>query len=425
MERAATGERPEPDSVAYAVYGACAMSLAIGLFFVFVRAPHPWGWIGFDHYYELSLGIARGEGFPTMEVPWGYAYFLAAFYRLAGDRPWIPLVVQVAFNATVPLLVFQFARTWLDQPTAALAALLTGVFSFNTVYASTQSSDAMCTWLFMSAMVSIAIARIRDDTRWFALVGLLTGLAAQFRPNLILVPGLFALYLVVERRTRRRAAQAGVLLVAAGAALLPWTIRNYRLTGQLIPTSVHAGAQLWYGSLQTGPYLHSRAYNPRSAFEAPVFDYTSLEQVPIVVEGHATCDQQRPLNVTLSYWSDADATERSLQPTSPVSEDGRRYVFEIPAPRRSAVIYYYFVTEWPPAFRRRLQSTPPTGAGAPFVYFVSQDHLGDLDVHGDLLDVFDVVRLARAGAWGEPIPHAEELRRAGITNASDAIAALM
>jgi Dolichyl-phosphate-mannose-protein mannosyltransferase len=422
MPRSATGRLPEPEIV---VYGACAISLAIGLLFVFVRAPHPWGWIGFDHYGELALDIARGRGFPTMEVPWGYAYFLAAFYRIAADRPWIPLVVQVALNATLPMLVFLFARTWLDKPTAAVAALLTGVFSFNTVYASTLSSDAMCTWLFMSAMVAVANARSRDDTRWFALVGFLTGLAAQFRPNLILAPGLLALYVVVERRTSRRVAQAAVLLASAGAALAAWTVRNYRLTGQLIPTSVHAGVQLWYGTLQTGPYLHSRAYNPRSVFEAPVFDYTSLERVPIVVEGQASCEGERPLNVTLAYWSDVDRTERRLAPRGPDSDDGRRYTFEIPAPRRNAVLYYYFITEWPAGFRPRLQSTPPSGARAPLVYFISQDHLGDLDVHGDLLDIFDIVRLARHAAWGEPVPFAAQLQRAGVSSAADAVVALM
>ncbi len=62
-------------------------------------APHPWGWEGFDHYHDIALGVAQGQPFPTMEVPWGYAYFLAAFYRLFGDHPWIPLTRQVALNA--------------------------------------------------------------------------------------------------------------------------------------------------------------------------------------------------------------------------------------------------------------------------------------------------------------------------------------
>src|SRR4030081_2634413 len=113
------------------VHAACAASFAIALLFIFVRAPHPWGWEGFDHYHEIALELAAGRPFPTLEVPWGYAYFLAAFYRLFGDRVWIPLVAQVALNALMPLLVFAFARTWLDRPTAVLAALLTGLLSFN------------------------------------------------------------------------------------------------------------------------------------------------------------------------------------------------------------------------------------------------------------------------------------------------------
>ena len=108
------------------VCAACLLSLLIGLLFLFVRAPHPWGWNGFDHYHELALALASGQPFPTMEVPWGYAYFLAVFYRLFGDRPWIPLLVQVALNALTPLLLFAPRAGGPIDTTAALAALLLG-----------------------------------------------------------------------------------------------------------------------------------------------------------------------------------------------------------------------------------------------------------------------------------------------------------
>src|SRR6185369_17660743 len=117
------------------VRAACLLSLSIGLLFLFVRAPHPWGWNGFDHYHELALALASGQPFPTMEVPWGYAYFLAFFYRLFGDHPWVPLVVQAVLNAAIPALVFRFATARVDRSTAIVAAVLTGLFSFNTVYA--------------------------------------------------------------------------------------------------------------------------------------------------------------------------------------------------------------------------------------------------------------------------------------------------
>ena len=41
------------------VGAACLISLVIGLVFLFVRAPHPWGWNGFDHYHEIALNARR------------------------------------------------------------------------------------------------------------------------------------------------------------------------------------------------------------------------------------------------------------------------------------------------------------------------------------------------------------------------------
>ena len=66
---------------------ASLTTLAIGLFFVFVWAPHPWSWRGIDQYDELARALARGEPFATTDVPWGYAYFVAVFYWLFAEQP--------------------------------------------------------------------------------------------------------------------------------------------------------------------------------------------------------------------------------------------------------------------------------------------------------------------------------------------------
>lgn len=393
------------------VYAACAVTLALGLFFVFVWAPHPWGWEGFDHYHELALTLAAGGPFSTMEVPWGYAYFAAAWYRLFGDRPWVVLLVQLLLNAGLPWLVYTFARTWTDRTTAILAAVLTAAFSFNTIYASTQSSDAVCTVIFMTAVVAFARALQCDRWTYFAGAGALTGLAAQFRPNLILIPLLLSGYALVAVRTRRRALQAAVLMLCAAAVLGPWIARNYRLTHLILPTSVHGGVQLWYGTLQVGPYLRSWAYNPRRVFETPVFESTSLDDVPVMVTARANpCAETPPAAVHLVYWTDVDAARRRV---AAIAQPENRMRFEIPPPRPAGAIYYYFDAVWrgdTPASR----PTPPEGEAAPLVYFVSNDQLGDLDLHGDLLDVFDLVRLSRHLAWQEPLPFEGALARAQI-----------
>lgn len=387
-------------------YAAAAISIAIGLAFVFVRAPHPWGWNGFDHYYELGLALARGEGFPTTDVPWGYAYFLAFFYRLAGDRPWVPLLAQVLLNGLVPVVLYRLVAPALGPRVAAVAALLAGAFSFNTVYASTQSSDAVCTVIFLASLLYFAHGLSSNHPAAFAASGLLAGIAPQFRPNLILFPVVLAAatLLTVRGSARRRIPGLAIYLTVAAALMLPWTIRNARLTGAFIPTSTHGGVQLWYGTLQTGEYLTSRAYNPRSVLEAPAFDYSSLSNQPLVVSAvRVPCGSPRADLPTLTYWTDRDADRRSVAP-EPVPQDrGKPMTFLVPGQRMGTVVYYYFAT---PAEHGGTQFTPSRGPQDPFVFFVDDRHLEDLDRHDDLHDAFDVVRVVRWLAFHDGPPGA-------------------
>ena len=154
-----------------------------------------------------------------------------------------------------------------------------------------------------------------------------------------------------------------------------------------------------------------------------MFDYTSLDDVPLIVEAQSKpCANALPTGATLTYWSDRDATPRTV---APAAGTPGRYVFEIAPPRADAVIYYEFTTRWAADHDPPVQDTPAAGARAPFVYFVNHDHLGDLDAHGDLLDVFDIVRLARHEAWNEPLPFADRLRAVGAGDVRTAVRRLM
>src|SRR5882672_4339085 len=140
------------------VYAACVVTFALGLFFIFIWTPLPWGWHGIDFYYENALALARGEPFGTTKIMWGYAYFLAPWYYVFGDRPWIPLVAQAAINASIPLMVFYLARREIGARVAVVAAVLAAVLSFNTIYASTQASDSICTVIIVGMVLCWGIA---------------------------------------------------------------------------------------------------------------------------------------------------------------------------------------------------------------------------------------------------------------------------
>lgn len=376
---------------------ACAVTLGLGLFFLFIWSPLPWGWLGIDHYDDRARRLAAGAPFDTTDVPWGYAYYLAFFYALFGPHPWIPLVFQVLLNALVPFLLWRLVRPLAGQRAAVLAAVLAGVFSFNTVYTSTQSSDAVCTVLLLASLLLFERGRRTRRLVDFAVSGLVVGIAAQFRPNLILFgPFIAAIYVVTRPRDRRKPIEIAAYLALVIVALTPWVVRNYRLTHSFLPTSTHGGVQLWYGTLQMGPYLESRVDNPRSYFEVPPFDYTSLDAAPVEVsavrEGCAG-------PVELVYWTGRNSTPVRLTARN---TDGDRLQFELPSQPDPTTIYYYFEARGRAADEQP-RWTPPGGPAEPFLYFVSSDHLGDLDRQHDLLDVFDLVRLVRFVEWHEAV----------------------
>jgi hypothetical protein len=380
------------------VYVAAVIALALGLFFLFVWSPLPWGWLGIDHYDDRARRLAAGEPFDTTDVPWGYAYYLAFFYVIFGPHPWIPLLVQVVLNAFVPVVLYQLVKPLAGQRTAVLSALLAGVFSFNTAYAATQSSDAVCTVLLLASLLLFDRARRSGGLVLFAVSGLAAGLAPQFRPNLILFPLMLgALYLVARPRSVAKLGHAAVYLGMAAVVLMPWVWRNYRLTNDFLPASTHGGVQLWYGTLQTGQYLESRAHNPRSTFAITPFGYTSLHALPLIVSAEA---QGCARNVELIYWTDRDPTPVRL---APQQTEGLNLRFELPGQPDPTTISYYFEAGVRGDSSR--QWTPAEGPHDPFVFVVSQDHLGDLDRHHHLLDVFDVVRLLRFLTWAEPLPN--------------------
>jgi hypothetical protein len=372
------------------------VTLAIGLFFVFVWAPHPWGWRGIDQYDALAKELALGQPFSTTDVPWGYTYYLAFFYRFFGEHIWAPVTGQVFLNALTPLLLFMLAKPAVGHRIAALAAWITAIFSFNTVYASTQSSDAICTVLFLLSLLCFVRGHTRSSLVAFAAAGALSGIVPQFRPNMILLPVMvIAGYLLYPPRGVRRVMQCAVFMIAMGAMLTPWIVRNYHYTGTFLPTSTHGGIQLWYGTLQTGPYLESGAHNPRWAFASPAFPYTSLE-APIVITGGPACEANAPIR--LAYMTDRDRTWHWIDAVR--TPNGPSQV-EIPAQPVPTTVYYYFDAHG--------QTTPPRGAETPLIYFVSDDHLGDLDTKHEMLDIFDVGRMARHIAFGDAIPAGDNL----------------
>ena len=111
-------------------------------------------------------------------------------------------------------------------------------------------------------------------------------------------------------------------------------------------------------------------------------------------------------SVDLRYWTSRDPAVRQV-PVTP-DRSGRFELSIAPQPAPVALSYYFVVR----AVRdgRSIEvTTPERGAEDPKILAVSRDHLGDLDVASQSLDVFDIVRLARHVAWGNALPSSDRL----------------
>src|SRR5262249_54567566 len=144
-----------------------------------------------------------------------------------------------------------------------------------------------------------------------------------------------------------------------------------------------------------------------AALEFPFLDYTSIDELPPVVTTlPATCAFSSH-DVNLVYWTNRDRTRRRL---TAFPANGAAVSFPLPAQPSPAAVYYYFENAGEIAGRRHEARTPADGDAAPLMAVVSRDHLGDLDVDGYALDIFDVARMVRHIYWHEPLAVAHRAR---------------
>jgi 4-amino-4-deoxy-L-arabinose transferase-like glycosyltransferase len=212
----------------------------------------------------------------------GYPLFLAAIYSVFGHTNNSAVrIVQALIDTGTCVLVGLLA--WLWQPdqrrkiaTAIAALALAAINPFTTIYAATILTEVPTTFLIVAACIAATLAfreeKLERELRWWALSGLLTGVAVLFRPEVGLVTasiGVLALVKLLRRTTqrwRRTFLAATALSLGFILILVPWTIRNWRtlhvfqplaplnanMPGEFIPLGYERWLKTW---MTDGDYL--------------------------------------------------------------------------------------------------------------------------------------------------------------------------
>jgi 4-amino-4-deoxy-L-arabinose transferase-like glycosyltransferase len=224
----------------------------------------------------VARSLAGGHGFSSPFSPWSghtamvpplYTFLLAGVFRLFGvyspASAFVILSINSLLSALTCIPVYFSAKHSLGMRGARVAACVWAFYPLSIYFSAAHVGDYALTALLFTTCFCIAqrIHSAPNPAAWMAW-GLLYGLTALSNPSVLSVlPFLIALALWKMRRYGSLWVLNGALtLVAAGAVIAPWTIRNYLDLGALSPVQDN----YWLG-FYAGNFGDSSSPNPASA----------------------------------------------------------------------------------------------------------------------------------------------------------------
>lgn len=224
-------------------------------------------------YDQWARALTAGQPFvtgPFYHAP-GYPVFLSIAYRILGPDPVRVVIVQAVFGVVTTLLTMLAARRLFGEREMLPAGLLmlgTGALYFvetrllvETLSLLLGTASLYLTIVAESRAGTIASARTPASPRRGRLVaaagaGLLAGLTAVVRPNLLLAPLVVTAVLLLSALRRRRPWALGAAYAAGlGLALLPTTAWNVA-HGTATPIATNGGVNFYAGNYRGASGLY-------------------------------------------------------------------------------------------------------------------------------------------------------------------------
>ena len=183
-----------------------------------------------------------------------YSYYLAFVNWLMGERQtglFAAHLLQLVTGAVTCGLTYLLGRRVFGEAVGLIAGLMLAVYSPG-IYRDGQLLDtALATFLATSFLLLLLLALDQPSRgKWLA-SGLVLGLLALTRPNLLFL-GLVSLVLMIVwlRRSQGPAVWvlAGVFVLGVVLPIIPITGRNYLIVRHFVPISLTGGVNLWTGN---------------------------------------------------------------------------------------------------------------------------------------------------------------------------------
>lgn len=205
-------------------------------------------------------GIYEYHGYRVLYPP-GLPLFLWPTMKLFGPIAWLPLLNNLLLFAGTVAVVFALGCRLAGEGAARLASLLLVFWPNHIMLVGLAAKELLL--LFLVSLAVLLVVRASDAqgaarAGWGLAGGLAIGASMLTQPATIaLLPALLLFFAWHEHRPWAILSRSAMLVAGVVLAVIPWTLRNYRLFGAFIPVSANSGQSLFAGNNPdaTGGYV--------------------------------------------------------------------------------------------------------------------------------------------------------------------------
>lgn len=217
-----------------------------------------------EAYYKLAQRLSQGLTYQTTKGEWvawppGYPFLLLVHFKLLGVGRLAVAVANLLLFAGSLLTVDALARRFSEgrEGTARLATLLLALWP-NLIASAGVASKEMVIVFLLPATLLLYLGAVEKRTIMSLAAGLVLGYAILTQPALQLLAGIFLVFEVLLRTpVLRAAARLALLGLGMAVVILPWTWRNYQVTGVPVLVSANGGSVFYRANnpLATGGWI--------------------------------------------------------------------------------------------------------------------------------------------------------------------------
>ena len=230
----------------------------------------------FDHpkidelyHDEWAAAIAAGENYvtgPYFRAPL-YPAFLGMIYKVFGHDYLAPRLIQSLFGALGCGIVFLLGRMHFDRRVGAVAGLAAAGYWTLVFFDGELLIPSLIVFLDLILIWLLSRADRGGSRVAYGLAGVVLGLSAIARPNVLLFGPAIAVWLMVKHRKQFWRGIGYAACVTAGCLMvvLPITVRNYVVGKDLVLIASQGGLNFYIGN---NPQSDGRtAIAPRGALD--------------------------------------------------------------------------------------------------------------------------------------------------------------